>query len=678
MKGPNPRRWTVAGRPYEEVAPLPDDVDLVDHLLSLRLPEDGAERAAFLSPDLSHVPDPLRIDGMEAAVSTVERALRARERILVHGDYDADGVTATALLVSFLRGIGADCVYHVPDRLGEGSGLSERSTEVVRETGARLVVTVDCGVSALEEIAAMKAAGVAVVVTDHHVCKAELPAADAVVDPKRPDATFPFDGLSGAGLALRLTQALCARLSLGDRWLDGVDLAAIGTVADVVPVLHENRFWVALGLARMRRSPRPGVRALLDASSTAPDALDEASVAFRLAPRLNAAGRMGDATRAVELLLSSDPARAAALAAELERENARRQAVEGRIFDEASAKARELLAAGLAAPAAPLVVASAGWHPGVVGIVASRLVEAFGRSAIVFADENGQLRGSGRGCGDFDLLSAIASAAPLTVRFGGHRKAAGVVIEPDRLDAFRAALTAHAAALPAPGSGDAGPAVEADAVLPPAALTLDRALSLQRLAPFGEGNPRPLFVARGLRVAAQRPLSEGKHRRFAFTTADGRSVPDGIAFGSASRPDSFADGDSIDVLFQLDVNEFRGTKSVQLQIRDLRAGAPRTVRTSLFGAAYRYLKDPRRADGCVYDPTGMSRDLGPVDGGATATGFELETVFAILEESSLAVFEPTAAGRRKVRLLPTADRVRLDDSPTYRRLKEEGALQADA
>jgi len=314
----------------------------------------------------------------------------------------------------------------------------------------------------------------------------------------------------------------------------------------------------------------------------------------------------------------------------------------------------------------------------VVGIVASRLVEAFGRSAIVFADENDQLRGSGRGYGDFDLLSAIASAAPLTVRFGGHRKAAGIVIEPADLDAFRAALEAHAAALPAPEGGDAGPAVEADAVLPPAALTLDRALSLQRLAPFGEGNPRPLFVAKDLRVAAQRPLTEGKHRRYSFRTADGRPAPDGIAFGNASRPDSFADGDRIDVLFQLDVNEYRGAKSVQLQIRDLRPGAPRMVRASLFGAVYRLLKDPRNADGTIYDPTAIARDLGPLNGCGTASGFELETVLAILEESSLVVLEAAGTGRRRIRLLPTADRVKLEGSPTYRRLKEEGALEADA
>ncbi len=691
MPAPWPRRWTVDGRPVESVEPLPRGADLVGLVLARRLPPDTDGRDAFLSPSLDRVPDPLRIDGMPGAVDAVARALARRDRILVHGDYDADGVTATALLVAFLRSAGADVAYHIPDRLGEGYGLSERSVEVARTLGARLVVTVDCGVSALDEIAALKAAGIAVVVTDHHVCKERLPEADAVVDPKWPQASYGFDGLSGAGLALRLTQALSARLGLGDLWRDGLDLAAIGTVADVVPLLGENRVWASLGLARLNRAPRPGIAALLRASATKAGApVDEVTIGFRIGPRLNAAGRMGDASRAVELLLATDPADAERLAAGLERENARRQAVETRIFDEAAAQARDFLAARAAAaaaplpPLAPLVVAGADWHPGVVGIVASRLVEAFARPAIVFAAENGQLRGSGRTAGDFDLLAAIASASAETLRFGGHRKAAGVVVAPDRLDAFRAALEAFAASLPSAADGGAAgsdtPPLEADAVLSASALTLANAVALQALAPYGEGNPRPLFAVRRVRIAGQRAMgADGRHRRYSCVAEDGTALPDGVAFGAVSRPGSFATGDAVDLLFHLDVNDFNGTRSAQLSLRALRPSPPWRVRASAFGAVYRLLRDPRfAAEGLPLDATAAAAAAGPLNGGRPLSGYETETVLAILEESSLVAFAADGAGLRRAVLLPAADRVKLEGSPTYRRLREEGILEPDA
>ena len=678
MRESTGRRWTVAGRLCEEAEPLASGVDLLQFLLKVRQPEEGEERDAFLAPSLAHVPDPFRIDGMEPAVDCIAAALRAGERILVHGDYDADGVTATALLTEFLRGLGADCLYFIPDRLGEGYGLSERSAEVVRASGARLVITVDCGVSALDEIAALKASGVSVVVTDHHVCKETLPTADAVIDLKRPDTTYPFTGLSGAGVALRLTQAICMRLGLGDRWEGGIDLAALGTIADIVPLTDENRIWAAIGLERMRRAPRPGVAALLETSNTSLEALDEFIVSFRLAPRLNAAGRMGDASRAVELLLSTVPAAAARLAVELEQENTRRQAVEAGIFEEAAAQAGTYLEGHPQTPAsAPLVVAASGWHAGVVGIVAARLTEAFFRPAIVFAEENGQYRGSGRSYGDFDLLAALTDASSETVRYGGHRKAAGVAIEIDRIDAFRAALEAHAAALPV-AAGGVGPAVDADALLPSSALTLDNALALRRLAPFGEGNPKPLFITRSVRIQSQKPLAEGRHRRFSFMSDTGVPLPDGIAFGTASRADAFADGDKVDLLYLLEVNEWNRTRRVQLNLRELRPSPPWKVRSALFGAAYRYLKDRGGDEGLVYDASGMSQGIGQVDGGPAPSGFELETVFAILEESTLVAFEPLEAGRRRVRLLPTKEKVSLEGSPTYRRLKQEGALETDA
>ncbi len=693
MKEPTGRRWTVAGHLCEEAKPLAAGVDLLEHLLSLRRPEGGEERTAFLNPSLAHVPDSFQLDGMEAAVDCIVNTLRAGERILVHGDYDADGVTATALLTEFLRGIGADCLYFIPDRLGEGYGLSERSAEVVRASGARLVITVDCGVSALDEIAALKASGVSVVVTDHHVCKEILPVADAVIDPKRPDATYPFAGLSGAGVALRLTQALCMRLGLGDRWEGGIDLAALGTIADIVPLTDENRIWAAIGLERMRRGPRPGIAALLETSKTLAGSLDEFAISFRLAPRINAAGRMGDASRAVELLLSTEPAVATRLAVDLEQENARRQAVEAGIFEEAAAQvrsylaAREAEAAGLGSGAtqprpmppasAPLVAAAPGWHSGVVGIVAARLTEAFSRPAIVFAEESGQYRGSGRSYGDFDLLAALMASTAETVRFGGHRKAAGVVVEMDRIDAFRDALEAYAMTLPAT-AGDSDPSVDADALLPAGALTLDNALALLRLAPFGEGNPKPLFITRNTRILSQKPLSEGRHRRFSFAREGGGPLPDGIAFGSTSRPDAFADGDRVDLLYLLEVNEWNGTKRVQLNLRELRPSPPWKVRPALFGAAYRYLKEQGSGDGLIYDASRMAQGIGHLDGGPAPTGFELETVFAILEESTLVAFEPLDAGRRRVRLLPTKEKVSLEGSPTYRRLKQEGALETDA
>lgn len=514
-----------------------------------RTPE---QARAFLAADESHPAG--AFDSMAAAVALTRAAIAAGRRVTVHGDFDVDGVCATAILVGALRELGADCDWLIPDRLADGYGLSEANVRRLSERGTELLLTVDCGVTAVAEVELARELGIDVVVTDHHQAGEALPACP-LLHPALDG--YPFEGLCGAAVAWKLASALHD----GEREAD-LDLVALATVADLVPLVGENRSLVRRGLEEARRARRPGFRALLEAAKCEPTQLDEGDLAFRLAPRINAAGRLYRADAGVELFLSDDADRAAEIAIELSRANAERRGTEREVDAAAEAAWRELPEELREAPA--LVVAGEGWHPGVVGIVASRLSERHHRPAVVVAlDGEGGGRGSGRSIPGFDLLAALEACGEHLESFGGHRAAAGLELRAESLGAFRQAFAAHATAVLAPE--DLRRTERIDAAVGGAGLGLELAEELERLAPFGMGNPGVRLLVPAAQVRDVRTMGEGKHSRFSLHSGGNRAL--GVAFGRPSL--GVAEEDRVDAAVRLEVNRWNGSVEPRLVLREL-------------------------------------------------------------------------------------------------------------
>ncbi|WP_136525209.1 single-stranded-DNA-specific exonuclease RecJ [Geomonas ferrireducens] len=538
---------------------------LIARLLAQRGVSTPDDAEAYLNPVLSKLHDPMLLKGMAQAVERLARALSDNERVCVHGDYDVDGVTSSALLISFFRGIGLDCFPYIPKRLTEGYGLSPQGVAAASQAGAKVLVTVDCGITAVAEAALCREAGIDLIVTDHHAPAAELPDACAIVNPLQPGCPFPFKSLAGVGVAFHLVVALRARLREEGRFERGsepdlreyLDLVALGTIADVVPLLGTNRVLTSYGLKQLSSGSRVGIEALKEVAGITGD-IGCGAVGFRLAPRINAAGRLEDAALGLELLLCSDPPRARTIAKELDEANAERQALERATFEEA----RAMLEQGACRGRKSIVLGSEMWHPGVIGIVASRIVEMFHRPAILFAFEDGTGRGSGRSISRFHLLDAIKSCADHLLRFGGHSHAAGLSIAQDELERF--ALSFDEAAQEVLDADALTPTLAFDLELE--ALAIDQGLvkELERLKPFGMGNPEPLFVLKSAVVEESRVL-RGGHLKLRVGQG-GRSF-DAIAFGLAEK--GIPDG-RVDLLFSPAINVWNGRTSLQLTVKDLR------------------------------------------------------------------------------------------------------------
>ncbi len=507
---------------------------------------------------ISH--DPLLLGDMAAARDAIRTAITAGKRICVHGDYDVDGICATALAVTMLRGLGADAGWYLPSRFEEGYGLAAGTLEQLAEAGYGLVLTVDCGITAVAEVAHAAALGLDVVVTDHHRPGETLP--DCPVVATRP-SDYPFPELCGTGVVYKLAQALAGDEAVAPH----LDLVALATVADVVPLVDENRSLVATGLRRLARTTRPGLLALMRVAGVDPAGIDAGAIGFRLAPRINAAGRLGHPRAALELLLTEDAGEAARLAAALEDLNRNRQAVEERILRDAT----EQIAAWPEARRRrrAYVVWGEGWHQGVIGIVASRLVERTHRPVVLVAGgEGGEWKGSGRSIPAFDLHGALAACAGELERFGGHRAAAGLSIRPERLEAFAEAFAERAAEELA--DADLRPAVEIDAVVRGAELTLELVEELERLAPFGLGNPGVTLLAPACELSEHALVGDGKHLRLAVTPrgGPGPAVRSGaIAFGQGAQLDRLRRPGLFDVCFRLAANRWNGTVAPQLVVR---------------------------------------------------------------------------------------------------------------
>jgi single-stranded-DNA-specific exonuclease len=523
----------------------------------------------FLEARESH--DPLEFDGIEEICLQVLSVIRTGGRITVHGDYDVDGVCATAILVATLRKLGGECDWLIPDRLSEGYGLSMASVEAMTRRGTELVITVDCGIGSVEEVATARAAGMQVVVSDHHQPGERLPDCP-ILHPQL--SSYPFEGLCAAGVAYKLAIALCDAAGRGAVETVGgrrhpcdaeLDLVALATVADMVPLVGENRRLVRDGLRLLRTEPRVGLRALMAAAAVDPGTADEGALGFRLGPRINAAGRLYRADAGVELMLTDDPERAAAIAAELDRANAERRSAERQVIDAAERARRELPAAQSEAPA--LVLAGEDWHPGVVGIAASRLVERHGRPTVLLSLHDGRGRGSARSIPGFDLLHGLEACSEHLTRFGGHRAAAGLELEVDRLEDFRRAFLEHTSAEIDPEDLVRTERLDALVGVGREGIGMELAQQLEALGPFGMGNPGPRLLVPSGRLCEIRPLGEeGKHSRFQLESGTGRAA--GVAFGM-NGVISRREDQPLDLSVQLEVDRWNGAEQPRVVVREV-------------------------------------------------------------------------------------------------------------
>jgi single-stranded-DNA-specific exonuclease len=548
--------WRLPPCPRPEVAGLAQALGLSETTASVLVRRgygDPKTANAFLAAEIpAH--DPFALGDMEAACATIRAAIAGRRPICVHGDYDVDGICATALVVTVLRDLGAEVDWHLPSRFEEGYGISRDTLTRVMQEGFGLLLTVDCGITAVEEIAEARAAGLEVVVTDHHRPGDTLPDC-AVVSPS--SGSYPFTGLCGTGVVYKLAQALGAENL--DRHLD---LVALATVADVVPLLDENRGLVGAGLKRLAHTTKPGLRALLAAAGVDPAVVDAGAIGFRLAPRINAAGRLCHPRAALDLLLTDDAKEAERLAAELEALNRERQAVEERILREAIAQVEEWPEA--LRRRRGYVVAGEDWHRGVIGIVASRLVERFHRPVVLIAGGEDEWTGSGRSIPAFDLHGALAACSSHLGRWGGHRAAAGLSIRPEHLEAFAQAFAIHAGEKLS--EDDLVRIAHVDAAVDGRELTLELCEELATLAPFGFGNPAVRLLVGGCQVSELAAVGEnGKHLRVGLRM-NGRPLPGGIAFGRGGQLDSLRRPLLYDVVFKLSINRWNGTESPELRI----------------------------------------------------------------------------------------------------------------
>lgn len=576
MTPPVSPRWVMPPYPETEATRALATALGLPELLAALLLQRGivtAEQARrFLRPELDSIPDPRVLHGMAAAVEVIATAVRGGRPILVHGDYDVDGQCATALLTRTLRAAGAAVEPFVPHRLRDGYDFGPAGLARAREIGAGLIVTCDCGVTAVETVAAAAAAGIAVVITDHHLPGAALPAAAAVVNPQQAADDSGLGDLCGTGVAFMLARALVPALNLPATLpMHFLDLVALATVADVVPLVGANRVIVRHGLRLLSRSRWPGIQALLATSGLAGKELRAGQVGYMLAPRLNAAGRVGDAMDGVRLLLADEPAVALALAGDLERLNAARQALDQRILDEALALAERQAVGG---GAAALVLAADGWHPGVVGIVASRVVERWGRPTFLIGLDGEVGRGSGRSISRFDLHAALQACGDLLERYGGHRMAAGLTIHRRHLDAFRERFHRVAAEQLAPD--DLGPEQRVDLEIELAGATDDLERLVRHLEPCGTGNPAPVFGVRGADFTDWRTVGRN-HLKGSLRQGDQRLAA--IGFQMAERSEGWIGRGPVDAAFRLEQNEYRGISSLQARLLTLAPhdarGAPR-------------------------------------------------------------------------------------------------------
>lgn len=561
------RKWEVRPLDKERAAAFAQTYGVpffLAMLMNIRGLDDAAHLREFLGEG-EPLSDPFLLKDMDKAAARITRAVDNMEKIAVYGDYDADGVTSTAMLYSYLETRGADVIFYIPQREGEGYGMNIGAVEYLKEQGVSLIVTVDNGISSVQEVARANELGIDVVVTDHHRPQEILPDAVAVVDAYRPDDTSPYKHFSGVGIAFKLLMALEDGAGDVEDLLEAYsDLAAIGTIGDIVPLTGENRTLIRAGLERLSQSDRPGVQALLENAGIAGKALTSTNVAFTLVPRINATGRMGAPERAVRLLISGYEEEAEVLSEEICADNEERRRVEAEIAEAAFA---DIEAKGYMKDRV-VVVDGENWHHGVIGIVASRVTERCGKPCMIISRGETEAKGSGRSIEGFSLFEAICACGGLLLKFGGHPMAAGITLKPENIEAFRKRINQYAAEhfpqMPTQ-------TVTLDCKLNPAALSVSMAQSLTQLEPFGNGNPQPVFGLLNMELSNVTPVGGGGHLR--LTLEKNGAVITAMRFNTKPEELPYHIGDKIDLAVQLEAREFRGQPSLTVIVRDMKFAA---------------------------------------------------------------------------------------------------------
>ena len=561
------RKWEVRPLDKERAAAFAQTYGVpffLAMLMNIRGLDDAAHLREFLGEG-EPLSDPFLLKDMDKAAARITRAVDNMEKIAVYGDYDADGVTSTAMLYSYLETRGADVIFYIPQREGEGYGMNMGAVEYLKEQGVSLIVTVDNGISSVQEVARANELGIDVVVTDHHRPQEILPDAVAVVDAYRPDDTSPYKHFSGVGIAFKLLMALEDGAGDVEDLLEAYsDLAAIGTIGDIVPLTGENRTLIRAGLERLSQSDRPGVQALLENAGLAGKALTSTNVAFTLVPRINATGRMGAPERAVRLLISGYEEEAEVLSEEICADNEERRRVEAEIAEAAFA---DIEAKGYMKDRV-VVVDGENWHHGVIGIVASRVTERCGKPCMIISRGETEAKGSGRSIEGFSLFEAICACGDLLIKFGGHPMAAGITLKPENIEAFRKRINRYAAEhfpqMPTQ-------TVTLDCKLNPAALSVSMAQSLTQLEPFGNGNPQPVFGLFNMELSNVTPVGGGGHLR--LTLEKNGAVITAMRFNTKPEELPYHIGDKIDLAVQLEAREFRGQPSLTVIVRDMKFAA---------------------------------------------------------------------------------------------------------
>lgn len=559
-------RWKLK----QHSQPIPEVVrerfhlpSLVARILANRGIVSSEDIEKFLYPSLDYLFDPFLMKDIGKAVCRVSRAIDNSEKILIFGDYDVDGVTATALLYRFFRSIGSNVDFYIPDRDREGYGLSEKGLEKARDKGVNLVITCDCGINAFREVEFAKSLGMDIIVTDHHEPGDTLPSTYAVVDPKRKDDSYPFKELCGAGVAFKLLYALCSYRNIPYNLVNRhLDLVAIGIAADLVTVLGENRILLSEGLKILNNTTKPGLKALIEVSGLTNTSIEVVNIVFGLAPRLNAAGRIGDASRAVNLLITDDPAEASKIAKVLEEENRRRQNIERKTIDDAIL---QLNATHDLERDKIIVLGSENWHPGVIGIVASKIKEGYNRPVVLVSFQDKVGKGSARSIDGFDIYQAFLKCSELLERFGGHKMAAGLVIRQEKfpllVDKLKkiADLEIQNEALV--------PFIEIDSEISFAEINQELMEFLNRMAPYGPGNMRPLFIARGLSVSGQPRVINENH--LIFKVSQGRTVISAVGWRMVEQFELLISGKPLNMAFVIEENSYNGLTEIQLNVKDI-------------------------------------------------------------------------------------------------------------
>lgn len=680
------KQWKIAhpspeGRAQLERAGIPS---LLACVLSARGVTEPEQAWKLLTPGEEPLLDPMLLKDMDRAVLRVGRALKTGELMAVYGDYDVDGITSTCLLTDCLTRLGGRVRSYIPDRLEEGYGLNEEAVLHLAQQGVTLIITVDCGITAAREVEFARELGIDVVITDHHECKQAIPEAAAVVDPHRPDCPYPFKGLAGVGVALKLAMAAAGPDRAGLVFREYADLAAVGTVADVMPMTGENRTIVQTGLAALAHPRRVGLAQLMEEAGLGDKPVTSVSIGYTLAPRINAAGRMGQADLAAELLLTRDPGRAAALAQELCALNRERQTIECEIFQECVQRLERRPQSGI------ILLADEHWHQGVVGIVASRLTEKYSCPAFMVCLDQGMGKGSCRSWGGVNLFHLLTQCQDLLEGFGGHAMAAGFTVREENIPALERRL--RQLVLEERAGEELPSLLEIDAAVLPQELTVEAVEALDALEPCGAGNPRPVLALTGAHVISAAQVGRGRHLKLRL---EGRGVPlDAIFFSVDGSELGLTPGCRVDVAFYPQINDFRGVRSVQLQVVDLRHAmtraqleqsiyekyrrgeplSPQEAQSLLptraeFVCLWRYLERQCAGQAFLEDTLARIAQKSARSGGQSERPNHTLVCLEVMEERGLISLE-RQSGRVQITLHRLEHKVDLNASAILRRLRE--------